>query len=204
MASLSAYGVSNQQIADQLNISRQAVTRHRKRGMPCSSLPDALAWYGRHVDASRRRGTFSILPRRVFAPSFDPECDRIIGQIEGNEQEPEPVRLDYFAKDFWGDSATASILNILGGGSTKAFRHRENVIAAFFCIFAGMRLHLRLMPQMMARRMVKKRTVEQVEAELMEWSCAFASRWFGKDFEKEPILPTNINALREFYRALDK
>lgn len=204
MASLSAYGVSNQQIADGLNISRQAVTRHRKKGMPCSSVADAVAWYATHVDASRRRGTFSVLPRRVFAPSFDPECDRIIAELEGNEQEPEPVRLDYFAEGFWGESATKSILDILGDGSTKAFRKRENTIAAFFCIHAAMRLHLRLMPELMAARVARKRSVEEVEAELMEWVRAFCTHWFSADFEREPILPTKINTLREFYRALDK
>lgn len=144
------------------------------------------------------------MPRRVFTRGNDAECDAIIAELEGREQEPEPVRLDYFADNFWGESATKSILDILGDGSTKAFRKRENVIAAFLCIFAAMRLHLRLMPEMMAKRVAKKRTVEEVEAELMEWSCAFASRWFGADFEREPILPQNIKKLREFYRALEK
>lgn len=198
MASISAYGASNQQIADRLNISRQAVTRHRKRGMPCSSVEDAAAWYQSNVDYSRRRGTFSILPRRVQL--FDPESDAIIAELE---DKPQPVRLDYFADGFWGESATATILDILGGGSTKAFRKRENVIAAFFCIFAAMRLHLRLMPALMARRVAKKRSVEEIEDELMQWSCAFASHWFGKDFEREPILPQGINTLTEFYRALE-
>ena len=113
------------------------------------------------------------------------------------------MRLDYFAEDFWGESATKSILKILGGKSTKTFSKRENTVAAFFCIFAAMRLHLRLMPALMAKRVAKKRTVEEVEAELMEWSCAFASHWFGKDFESEPILPENIKTLTEFYRALE-
>lgn len=172
--------------------------------MPCSSVADAVAWYATHVDASRRRGTFSRLPTRIFTPSFDPECDAIIAELEGNEQEPEPMRLDYFADDFWGESATASILNILGDGSTKAFRKRENVVAAMLCVFAAMRLHLRLMPQLMAKRVAKKRTVEEVEAELMEWVCAFASHWFGADYQREPILPQNINALTQFYRALEE
>lgn len=172
--------------------------------MPCSSVEDAVAWYATHVDASRRRGTFSRLPTRIFTPSIDPECDRIIAELEGRESEPEPMRLDYFPEGFWGESATASILDILGDGSTKAFCKRENVIAAFFCIFAAMRLHLRLMPQLMAKRLSKLCDAKDIEAELMEWSCAFASHWFGKDFEREPILPRNINTLREFYRALDK
>jgi hypothetical protein len=94
-------------------------------------------------------------------------------------------------------------LRILGNGSTKAFRKRENVVAAMFCLHAAMRLHLRLMPAMMAKRVAKKRTVEEVEAELMDWSCAFALHWFGKDFESQPILPENIKTLTEFYRALE-
>lgn len=196
MASLSAYGASNQQIADRLNISRQAVTRHRKRGMPCDSVESAVLWYQTNVDYSRRRGTFSRLPSR---PIFDPECDAIIAELEGT---PEPVRLDRFPDDFWGESAIGSILRILGGGSSKPFRKRENTIAAFFCIFAAMRLHLRMMPELMARRVAKKRSVEEVEAELMEWSCRFAAHWFGEDFESEPILPRNINTLEDFYSSL--
>ena len=194
---MTAYGASNQQIANRLNISRQAVTRHRKRGMPCSSVDDAVAWYQGHVDYGRRRGTCSRLPVRVF--TFDPEGDAIIAELEGT---PEPVRLDQFPDAFWGDAAVGSILRILGNGSTKAFRKRENVVAAMFCIFAAMRLHLRSMPALMAKRVAKKRTAEEVEAELMEWSCAFASHWFGKDYESQPILPENIKTLAEFYHAL--
>ena len=191
MASISAYGASNQAIANRLGISRQAVTRHRRKGMPCTSIEDATAWYQTHVDYSRRRGTFSILPRRL--PAFVPEL----------EDKPEPMRLDYFEEGFWGESAVASILSILGDGSTKAFRKRENTIAAFFCIFAAMRLHLRLMPELMAKRLAKMRDADDIEAELMEWSCRFAQHWFGPDFEREPILPRHVKRLNEFYRALE-
>jgi hypothetical protein len=36
------------------------------------------------------------------------------------------------------------------------------------CIFAAMRLHLRLMPEIMARRLAKLRDAGDIEAELME------------------------------------
>jgi len=195
------FGISDKDIAQHIGISRQAVGKHRKAGMPTDSVDAATSWYLSNVNGSRRKGLHTPLAR---VPSFDFDDQTDYLATINLEEEPEPVRLDYFPNEFWGESAIASILDILGDGSTKAFRKRENVIAAFFCIFAGMRLHLRLMPQLMAKRMVKKRTVEEVEAELMEWSCAFASHWFGEGFEREPILPTNINALREFYRALDK
>ena len=194
------FGISDKDIAQRIGISRQAVAKHRKAGMPVDSMDAAVSWYLSSVNGARRKGLHTPLAR-VPAFDFDDETDYLA--TINLEEEPEPMRLDYFAEDFWGESATANILDILGDGSTKAFRKRENVIAAFFCIFAAMRLHLRLMPELMAKRIAKKRTVEQVEAELMEWVCAFASHWFGKDFEREPILPTNINALREFYRALE-
>lgn len=200
---MSVYGASNQEIANRLNISRQAVTRHRKKGMPCSSVEDAVAWYQSNVDGSRRRGTFSILPKRVFTPSFNTECDRIIAELEGRDEEPEPVRLDNFPSDFWGESAVGAIIKILGGGSTKPFRKREDVLAVWLCVNAAMRLHLRLMPRMMAGRLAKLRDPEDIEDELMEWSCAFAARWYGKDFEREPILPEHLARLDEFFRALE-
>ena len=195
------FGISDKDIAQHIGISRQAVGKHRKAGMPTDSMDSAVSWYLSNVNGARRKGLHAPLSR---IPSFDFDDETDYLATINLEEEREPVRLDYFAEDFWGESAIGSILEILGDGSTKAFRKRENVIAAFFCIFASMRLHLRLMPGLMAKRIAKKRTVEEVEAELMEWSCAFASHWFGKDFEREPILPRNINTLREFYRALEE
>jgi hypothetical protein len=93
-------------------------------------------------------------------------------------------------------------LEILGDASTKTFRNRASVLAAFLCILAAMRLHLRLMPSIMAKR-VGARDTEAAEDALIEWSCAFAAHWFGEGFEKEPILPTNIEKLSDFYRPLE-
>ena len=86
----------------------------------------------------------------------------------------------------------------------KAVRGRENIAAVFFCVHAAMRLHLRLMPEMMAPRLARLRDRESIEAELMEWSCRFAAHWFGPDFEREPILPQSVNTLTEFYRGLEE
>lgn len=195
------FGISDKDIAQHIGISRQAVGKHRKAGMPTDSMDAAVSWYLSHINGARRKGLHTPLSR---VPSFDLDDETDYLATINLEEDPEPVRLDYFAEDFWGESAIASILDILGDGSTKAFRKRENVIAAFFCIFASMRLHLRLMPGLMAKRLSKLRDAEDIEAELMEWSCAFASHWFGKNFEREPILPRNINTLREFYRALEE
>jgi hypothetical protein len=201
-----SYGVSNSAIAQHLNISRQAVGKHRRRGMPCSSLADASAWYFNNVSTTRRkRGSYSTLPMRVRPFDFDyddgsAEAIAALSGADGAKVEPPP--LDDFPAGFWGESATKSILEILGSGSTKTFRNRASILAAFLCIFAAMRLHLRLMPSIMAKR-VGARDCEAAEAALMEWSCAFAAHWFGEGFEKEPILPTNISALTEFYRPLE-
>jgi hypothetical protein len=126
-----------------------------------------------------------------------------IASLSGDDEASDaPPPLDDFPAGFWGTSATKSVLEILGDGSTKAFREREGVLAAFLCIFAAMRLHLRLMPSIMAKR-VGARDTEAAEDALMEWSCQFAAHWFGPDFEREPILPTNIEKLSDFYRPLE-
>jgi hypothetical protein len=200
------YGVSNAAIAQHLNISRQAVTKHRRRGMPCESVEAAAGWYFCNVSTTRRkRGTYSNLPMRLPAYRFDDDdaTAAAIASLSGDDEASDaPPPLDDFPAGFWGTSATKSVLEILGDGSTKAFREREGVLAAFLCIFAAMRLHLRLMPSIMAKR-VGARDTEAAEDALMEWSCQFAAHWFGPDFEREPILPTNIEKLSDFYRPLE-
>ena len=200
------YGYSNSAIASHLGISRQAVGKHRRRGMPNESLEAASAWYFNNVSTTRRkRGSYSTLPMRVRPFDFDhddgsAEAIAALSGADGAKVEPPP--LDDFPAGFWGTDATKSILDILSSKKAKIFTKRENTIAAFFCIFAAMRLHLRLMPSIMAKR-VGSRDCEAAEAALMEWSCAFAAHWFGEGFEKEPILPTNISALTDFYRPLE-
>jgi len=199
------YGVSNAAIAQHLNISRQAVTKHRRRGMPCDSVEAAAGWYFCNVSTSRRkRGTYSNLPTRLPPYRFDDDdatCAAIAALEGTDEANIEPPPLDDFPPGFWGTDATKSILDILSSKNAKIFSKRENTIAAFFCIFAAMRLHLRLMPSIMAKRL-GARDREAAEAALMEWSCQFASHWFGEDFEREPILPQDIARLSDFYRPL--
>jgi len=204
------YGISNTVIAQHLNISRQAVTKHRRRGMPNESLEAASAWYHGNVSVSRRkRGTFSTLPARVRPFDFDYDdgsaeaIAALSGADEADEEFPKPVKLDNFPSDFWGESATRSIIKILGKGKTAPFKKREAVLAAWFCISAAQRCQLKLMPQMLAPLLVGLRDREDIEAQLMEWCCQFAAHWFGEGFEKEPILPTNISALTDFYRPLE-
>ena len=200
------YGVSNAAIAEHLGISRQMVTKHRRRGMPCDSLGAASAWYFANVSTSRRkRGTCSRLPMRLPAYRFDHDdgtAEAIAALSGADESSTAPPPLDDFPPGFWGTSATLSILDILGNGSTKTFRKRESILAAFLCIFAAMRLHLRLMPRIMAGR-VGARDREAAEAALMEWSCQFAAHWFGPDFKREPILQENIEKLSDFFRPLE-
>ncbi len=199
------FGVSNAAIAEHIGISRQMVTKHRRRGMPCDSLGAASAWYFANVSTSRRkRGTFSNLPTRVPRFDFDDDATAAaIASLSGaDEVSAGPPPLDDFPPGFWGTSATKSILDILGNGSTKTFRKRESILAAFLCIFAAMRLHLRLMPRIMAGR-VGARDRDAAEAALMEWSCQFAAHWFGPDFEREPILQENIEKLSDFFRPLE-
>jgi hypothetical protein len=205
-----SYGVSNSAIAQHLNISRQAVGKHRRRGMPCSSLADASAWYFHNVSTTRRkRGTFSQLPMRVRPFDFDYDdasaeaIASLSGADEASEEFPKPVKLDNFPSDFWGESATRSIIKILGKGKTAPFKKREGILAAWFCISAAQRCQLKLMPQMLAPLLVGLRDREDIEAQLMEWAIAFAEHWNGKDYYREPILPTNIEKLSDFYRPLE-
>jgi hypothetical protein len=201
------YGVSNAAIAQHLNISRQAVTKHRRRGMPCDSVEAAAGWYFCNVSTTRRkRGTYSTLPTRLPAYHFDDDdatAEAIAALSGANGAKVEPPPLDDFPAGFWGTDATKSILDILSSKKAKIFTKRENTIAAFFCINAAMRLHLRLMPSIMAKR-VGARDREAAEDALMEWSCAFAAHWFGEGFEKEPILPEGISRLDEFYQPLEQ
>ena len=202
---MTAYGASNQQIANRLNISRQAVTKHRRRGMPCESVEAAAGWYFSNVSTTRRkRGTYSTLPLRVPAYRFeedDASADAIASLSGDYEASDAPPPLDNYPPDFWGESATGSIIKILGRGKAAPFKKHENVLAMMFCLHAAMRQHLRLMPGIMAKR-VGARDTEAAEDALMQWSCAFAAHWFGEGFEKEPILPTDIEKLSEFYRPL--
>jgi hypothetical protein len=204
------YGVSNSAIAQHLNISRQAVGKHRRRGMPCDSVEAAAGWYFCNVSTSRRkRGTYSTLPARVRPFHFDYDdgsaeaIAALSGAEEASEEFPKSVKLDRFPSDFWGASATGSIIKILGKGKTTPFKKREGVLAAWFCISAAQRCQLKLMPEMLAPLLVGLRNREDIEAQLMEWAIAFAEHWNGKDYWREPILPTNISKLSEFYQPLE-
>jgi hypothetical protein len=206
-----SYGVSNSSIAEHIGISRQMVTKHRRRGMPNDSLGAASAWYFANVSTCRRkRGTYSNLPMRLPAYRFDDDdataaaIASLSGVHEVVEDEPKPVKLDNFPSDFWGESATASIIRILGKGKAAPFKKRENILAAWFCISSAQRCHLKLMPQMLAPLLVGLDSVEEIEAQLMEWAIAFAEHWHGKEYYAEPILPTNIEKLSDFYRPLEK
>lgn len=205
------FGTSNTAIANHLGISRQAVTKHRRKGMPCDSLECASAWYHANVSVSRRkRGTFSFLPRRVPSFAFDDDeasaraiADLVADQEDAPDFQPKAVKLDRFPDGFWGESATRSILEILGRGKTAVFRKPQNILAAFFCIAAAQRLHLRLMPSMVAPLLVGLRDQDEIERQLLEWSIAFAERWYGEDFEAQPILPEGIEKLSDFFRPLE-
>jgi hypothetical protein len=203
------FGVSNSAIANHLGISRQAVTKHRKRGMPCESVEAASAWYFANVSTTRKkRGTFSTLPVRL--PSYDMSgsdaldyLDRVNSGEDEADFTPAPVRLDNYPEGFWGEGATKSILRILGNEKTAPFKKRENVIAAWLCINAAMRLHLKLMPSIMSERIAGLRDRDAIQAELMEWVCTFAAHWYGPHFEGDPILPESIDKLSDFYRPLE-
>lgn len=196
-----SYGVSNQRIADQIGISRQAVARHRRRGMPCDSLEAACNWYQHNVDGRRRRGMFSRLPHRPRPIVFDDESDRIIRELEARDEEPEPLKLDNFPADFWGADATKSILAILGNGSTKAFRKRENVLAAWLCVNAATRLHLCLMPEKIAASF-PERDRERITEALAAWTDLFCRHWWGDDYQSQPILSESAKSLDAFYQPL--
>ena len=195
-----SYGVSNTAIAAELGISRQSVSKHRRRGMPCESIEAALAWYGSHVDASRRKGMFSRLPHRP-RPIADPECDRIIRELEGREQEPEPLRLDSFPPDFWEADAPTQICKILAGAKGKGIKTKEDVCAVFSCLDAAKRLHLAMMPERVAATF-PERDRERITEALSAWVDMYCRRWYGDDYQSQPILSESVKSLDEFYRAI--
>jgi hypothetical protein len=94
---LMPYGVSNAAIAEHIGISRQMVTKHRRRGMPCDSLGAASAWYFSNVSTTRRkRGTYSNLPMRLPAYRFDDDdaTAAAIASLSGADEvniEPPPA-----------------------------------------------------------------------------------------------------------------
>lgn len=202
-----SYGVSNTAIADKLGISRQAVSRHRRRGMPCESIEAALSWYQHNVDGRRRRGMFSRLPHRprptrsVTVESDSTSSDRIIRELEGREQEPEPIKLDSFPEGFWGEDAPTEICKILAGEKGKGIKSKEDVCAAFSCLDAAKRLHLCLMPEQVAKTL-PERDRERITEALSEWVDLFCRHWWGSDYQTAPILPEATKALDEFYRPL--
>lgn len=198
------YGVSNSEIARELGISRQAVSRHRRRGMPCENIAAAIGWYRCNVDTSRkRRGTFSRLPARCL-PMDDYDARAALRFFEGDETpEPDPLKLDTFPPDFWASDPPTQICEILAGGKPKAFKTREDVCAVFSCLDAAKRLHLCLMPAQVAATLPASDR-ERVEAALCVWVDLFCRHWWGEDYQSQPILSQSVKRLDEFYKPLGK
>lgn len=180
--------VSHQAIADRLGVTRQQVGKYVAKGMPTSSVESALSWYECNTAYRRRKHS----PTRCPAPllSFD---DRGGG-------EEEPLSLDDYPSEFWGDDACASIAQTLRGDQTKPATTVE-AVCIFNCIEAAMRRHLCEMPARMAGR-VGARDVQDAEDALSQWVELFCARWFGNDFRELPMLTKDARTLADFYRPL--
>lgn len=199
--------ISNRQIADSLGISRQAVGKHRRNGMPGDSIESAQAWYASHVGCSRRKGRVTHYTKRdavraIFLPPD--ETASILASFNNDSLDEvdfnEPLTLDDYPPGFWGVDASASIARILLGNSKQTASGVE-VLAIFHCIQAAMRRHLRDMPERMAAR-IGGPNRQRIEDALYEWIEMFCAHWHGSDFRDDPMLPKDLTRLEDFYRPI--
>lgn len=196
------WGVSQKTIANDLGISRQAVAKHVKRGMPITSTADARAWYNSNIGYRRRRGYAPPVHLNIRWTEDDGDpVDYLSAALADEGKQPEPVKLDHYPEGFWGEDATTSILSILAGGADEPFKSREHVAVAFLCRDAAMRRHIYLLPEMLCDR-VGAEDREAAKAALSEWAVAFCERWYGTDFDQLPMLSAGARELSDFYAEL--
>lgn len=197
------WGVSHSTIASGIGISRQAVGKHVRRGMPTSSVEDARAWYSSNVTCMRRR--MRHYPVCISTTLTDDDHDDALAYLSrtlaDEDQPPKPVKLDDYPPGFWGEDATTSILSILAGGADKPFASREHIAVAFLCRDAAMRRHLFLLPEMLGDH-VNGKDREAAKDALFAWSEKFCAHWFGEDFRDLPMLSGDAKNLSDFYAQL--
>jgi hypothetical protein len=208
------WGLSNADIGRALNISRQAVGKHVRKGMPTDSIEHARSWYLNNVGfrGGYKRGTFSRLPTRVVTTAFDAAGDDSLDYLdrvsrEGLDNPPpaqdDPPRLDNFAEEFWSDDPCMDICNIVCDGDETPLKTPEGVADVFHCLHASMRLHLFLMPTILASR-VGAKDREAAEQVMYDWVRLFCRHWWGEGFEDLPMLSQRVSKLSEWYHPFSK
>lgn len=165
-------GVSLSAIAAELGITKQAVARHVKNGMPTDSVGVAVGWYEGNV-RSRGRSRASVKSHALPAS---------IAHWLGEE----PIELDDF--DFWHSDAVEQIALSIGADE-PALDTPEAMFA--FCdlvlhaVLSVIRLHVAQMPTRCAHR-ANPQHPATAESALQEWSDAFFERW-GKEPMHSPF-----------------
>jgi hypothetical protein len=207
------WGLSNADIGRALNISRQAAAKHIKKGMPTDSIENARSWYLGNVGfrGSYKRGSFSRLPVRVVTTPFDGDAagaldylDHVSREVlDASPAQDDPPRLDNFPEGFWSDDPCMDICNILCDGDEAPLKTPEGVADVFHCLHAAMRLHLFLMPTILASR-VGAKDREAAEQVMYDWVRLFCRHWWGQGFEDLPMLSQKVTKLSEWYRPFSK
>ena len=136
-------GVSYSLIADELGITKQAIARHVKNGMPIDSVGVAVGWYEANV---RVRGR-SRAGRRHSLPAS------MADWIAVDKSPKQPLALDDF--DFWQGDPIEQIA--LASGDDSLSLHSAEAMLAF-CdlllhrVLSVIRLQVAQMPARLAHR----------------------------------------------------
>ena len=203
------WGLSNADIGRALNISRQAVAKHVRKGMPTDNIENARSWYLNNVGfrGGYKRGMFSRLPARIVTTTFNTDGDGALDYLDSVSREAldnsttaqdDPPRLDNSPEGFWSDDPCMDICNIVCDGDETPLKTPEGVADVFHCLHASMRLHLFLMPTILASR-VGAKDREAAERVMYEWVYLFCRHWWGEGFEDLPMLSQKATKLSEWY-----
>ena len=184
-----ASNISLSQIADALNMSKQAVSRHVKNGMPTSSIEAAVEWYDMNVSRGRSRRPFGHNFNKPFARPLPPP--------------PPRVALDTFGPDFWSDDPVEQIALTLGedaGEITTADEAVRFCGAVLHAVLGCIRTHILMLPTLAAEA-ANPEDPEAAERALDEWAALFMRRWSGENWQDETlILSPSAKDLREGLR----
>jgi hypothetical protein len=173
-------------IAEKLGISRQAVAKHRRRGMP-ADLDAAVHWYSTNVSYSRRKGQ---------PPYFSTEDAGHAVRLTTLDDLEETVTLDDYPPGFWGEDASVSITSIVMAEHDSPATAAD-ILALWSCVNAAMLRHLHDLSKRMGEQLGRR-----AEDMLYQWTELFCARWFGDDFREQPMLTKSARELTDFYRPI--
>jgi hypothetical protein len=180
-----ASNVPLSQIADALNMSKQAVSRHVKNGMPTTSVETAVDWYEMNVRKTRSRRPHLHNFTKHAAPAWTP---------------PAPVKLDTFPADFWQDDPVEQIALTLGEDAAEITTADDAVRfcgAVLHAVLGCIRTHVLMMPTLAAEA-ANPDDPEAAERALDQWAALFMRRWSGEDWQESArIFPPMATSLKE-------